>query len=83
MAENRQLYRSITDRQIAGVAGGIARYFRVDPTVVRLLFVLLTLTGGPGLLLYIILALVIPEEPFPDPYLTEKPKREDEPPYEI
>ncbi len=59
---NKRLYRSRTDRQIAGVCGGIAAYFNTDPTIVRLLFVLLALAGGPGLILYIILAIIIPEE---------------------
>ncbi|HLV36305.1 MAG TPA: PspC domain-containing protein [Spirillospora sp.] len=68
MAEAKKLYRSRRDRQIAGVCGGIAEYLNVDATVVRLVVVLLTLMGGPGLLLYLILALVIPEEP------EEKPK---------
>jgi phage shock protein C len=68
MAESKKLYRSRHDRQIAGVCGGLAEYFSLDPTVVRLVFVVLTLMGGPGLLLYIVLALVVPEE------AEEKPK---------
>ena len=63
MAETKRLYRSINDRQIAGVCGGVAEYFEVDPTIVRLVFVALALVGGPGILLYIIMAIVIPEEP--------------------
>ena len=63
MAETKRLYRSINDRQIAGVCGGLAEYFEVDPTIVRLVFVALALVGGPGILLYIIMAIVIPEEP--------------------
>ncbi len=59
----RRLYRSRTDRQLAGVCGGLGEYFGVDPTIVRLIFIVLALAGGPGLLLYIILALVIPEAP--------------------
>jgi phage shock protein PspC (stress-responsive transcriptional regulator) len=51
------------DRQIAGVCGGLAEYLNTDPTIVRLVFVALTLLGGPGLLLYIILAIVVPEAP--------------------
>ncbi|MDX2161496.1 MAG: PspC domain-containing protein [bacterium] len=57
----KRLARSRTDRQIAGVAGGLAVYFNTDPTIIRILFVVLALVGGPGLLLYIILALVMPE----------------------
>lgn len=59
----KKLYRSKTDRKIAGVCGGLATYFDMDPTVVRLLFVLLALMGGPGILLYIIMWIVVPEEP--------------------
>ncbi len=60
----KRLYRSRSDRQLAGVCGGLADYFGIDPTIVRILFVLLALAGGPGLIFYIILALVIPEAPF-------------------
>jgi len=59
----KKLYRSRTDRQLAGVCGGLASYFGIDVTIVRILFVVLALAGGPGLILYIILALVVPEEP--------------------
>jgi phage shock protein C len=48
---------------LAGVAGGIAKYFNVDPTLVRLLFVLFALAGGPGLLVYIIMWIIMPIEP--------------------
>lgn len=58
---NKKLTKSATDRRWAGVAGGIAEYFEVDSTLVRLLFVLLSLAGGPGLLLYIVLAIVLPK----------------------
>jgi phage shock protein C len=60
----KKLYRSRNDRMLAGVCGGLADYFGVDPTIVRILFVLFALAGGPGLILYIILMLVIPEAPF-------------------
>ena len=59
----KKLYRSRTDRQLAGVCGGLASYFGIDVTIVRILFVVLALAGGPGLILYIILALIVPEEP--------------------
>lgn len=58
-----RLYRSRGDRMIFGVAAGMARYFRIDDSIVRLLWVLLVLAGGAGLLLYIVAAIVIPEEP--------------------
>jgi phage shock protein C len=59
----KKLYRSQKDRMIAGVAGGVAEYFNVDPTLIRLAFVLLLLWGGGGILLYIIMWIVVPEEP--------------------
>lgn len=60
----KRLLRSRTDRQIAGVCGGLGEYFNIDPTIVRLLFVIGTFlsAGGGGIILYIILAVVIPEE---------------------
>ncbi len=62
MEEKKRLYRSTRDRMVAGVCGGVAEYFKVDPTLVRLLFVLFALAGGPGALAYIILWIVVPEE---------------------
>ncbi|QCX34150.1 PspC domain-containing protein [Caloramator sp. E03] len=59
---NKKLYRSRTDRMIAGVCGGIAKYFDIDPTFVRLFWVFITLLGGSGVLAYIICAIVIPNE---------------------
>jgi len=60
----KRLYRSTTDRKIAGVCGGLAEYFNIDPTIVRVVFVLLLLPGGlPGFIPYVILWLVVPYEP--------------------
>ena len=59
----KKLYRSRTDKKLTGVCGGLAKYFSVDPTVVRLVCALICLFTGAGLLAYIIAALVIPEEP--------------------
>lgn len=59
----KKLYRSRTDKKICGVCGGLAKYLSMDATIVRLIVVLLTLAGCSGLLIYIICALVIPEEP--------------------
>ena len=59
----KKLYRSRTDKKICGVCGGLAKYLNMDPTIVRLLVVLLTLFVGGGLIAYIICALVMPEEP--------------------
>jgi phage shock protein C len=62
----KQLRRSITDRMIAGVCGGIGAYANIDPTVVRLGAVLLFFVTGPGVVVaYLVMALVIPEEPAP------------------
>lgn len=64
MAETyRKLYRSRNERMIAGVCGGLGEYFNIDPTLIRLLFVFLALAGGPGLVAYIVLLIVVPEEP--------------------
>jgi phage shock protein C len=60
--EQRTLYRSRDDRMLAGVCGGIGEYFAVDPTLVRLLFVLLAVFTGVGVLAYIVLWIVVPEE---------------------
>lgn len=59
----RELRRSTTDRMIAGVCGGLGRYSNIDPTVIRLIAVLLVFLSGPGMVLaYLIMALIIPEE---------------------
>lgn len=58
-----RLYRSRDDRMIAGVAGGLAQYFGVEPVLVRLGFVLLGVSTGIGVLAYITLALLTPERP--------------------
>lgn len=63
MSEPRKLYRSRTDQQISGVCGGLAQYLGVEAIWLRLAFVLLTIINGAGLLLYILLAIVIPKEP--------------------
>ena len=59
----KKLYRSATDKKIAGVCGGFAKYFGVDSTVVRLLLVLFSMMGGSGVLFYLICVLIIPEAP--------------------
>jgi len=59
----KRLYRSRTNKKIAGVCGGIAEYFDIDPTVVRVIFVILLLPGGlPGIVPYLILWAVIPTQ---------------------
>lgn len=59
----KKLYRSRSDRRLAGVCGGLASYFNIDATLIRLLFILGLLFVGGTLLAYIILMIVIPEEP--------------------
>ena len=59
----KKLYRSRTERWFAGVCGGLGTYFGIDPTLVRVLFVIFALTFGSGLLIYLILWLLIPNEP--------------------
>ena len=60
----RQLTRSRTNRMIAGICGGLGEYSNIDPTVIRLISVLFLFFTGPGVVLaYIIMALIIPEEP--------------------
>ena len=61
-SEGKKLFRSKKNRVLAGVCGGIAEYLGVDPTIVRLLWVLFTLLYGVGLLGYIIAILIIPQE---------------------
>jgi len=58
----KKLYRSRKNRILGGVAGGIGKYFNVDPTLIRIIFVLLILFGGGGLFLYFILWLIIPSQ---------------------
>ncbi len=59
---DKKLYRSKEDRKIAGVCGGIAEYFNIDPTVIRVAWVILCAFGGSGIFAYILAAIIIPEE---------------------
>ena len=59
----KKLYRSDENKMLAGVCGGIAEYFDIDPTLVRLAWIIFCLAGGSGVLGYIIAAIVIPEYP--------------------
>ena len=63
VAKTRRLYRSRTDRKLAGVCGGLAQYFNTDATLMRVLFVVLALLGGPGLVIYLLMWILVPEEP--------------------
>ncbi len=58
----KRLYRSRKNRMLCGVCGGVAEYFNIDPTLIRLLFVLFGLSGS-GILAYIIAAIIIPDSP--------------------
>ena len=57
----KKLRKSSVNKKLCGVCGGIGEYFNLDPTVVRLLWILFSLAGGAGLLAYIIAAIVMPE----------------------
>lgn len=59
----KRLYLSKKDKKLAGVCGGIAEYMDVDPTIIRLGWVLFSLAGGAGVLGYIIAMLIIPQQP--------------------
>ena len=59
----KKLYRVTNGKKLAGVCGGIAEYFNIDPTLIRLGWALLVICGGVGLLAYIVCAFVIPNKP--------------------
>ncbi|HIZ82275.1 MAG TPA: PspC domain-containing protein [Candidatus Mediterraneibacter pullistercoris] len=59
---DKRLYRSRTSKMLCGVCGGIGEYFNIDPTLIRLAFVLFGLTGS-GILAYIVAAIIIPDSP--------------------
>ena len=63
MAATRKLYRNKTSRQLAGVCGGLAEYFNLDATLIRVLFIVLAVLGGSGVVLYIALWIIVPREP--------------------
>ncbi len=58
----KRLCKSVTDKKLCGVCGGVAEYFEFDPTLVRLAWVLFTALGGSGIIAYIVAALVMPTE---------------------
>ena len=59
----KRLYKSETDKKLCGVCGGIAEYFNIDPTVIRLIWALFILGLGTGILAYILAALIMPDRP--------------------
>ena len=69
---NHRLYRCRHDRRLAGVASGLAEFFDLDPTLMRLLwFVSIFVTGGLSILLYLGLAIIVPVEPMTDVEVAE------------
>lgn len=62
----KKLYRSNTDKMLCGVLGGFAEYIDVDPTLIRIIYAAVSIfsAGFPGLILYIIAAVIIPQKPF-------------------
>ena len=61
--DTKRLYRSKDDRMIAGVCAGLAEYIDIDPTIVRLLFALGLIAGGATFWAYLVMMMVVPEEP--------------------
>ena len=62
---SKRLYRSLRDKKLAGVCGGIGEYVDIDPTVIRLAWVVLSVLTGvvPGIIAYIVVAIIMPKEP--------------------
>ena len=60
---NKKLYRSVSDKKLAGVCGGIAEYFGLDATLIRVGWAIVSLFAGAGVLAYIVCALIIPQKP--------------------
>lgn len=59
----KKLHRSREDRKIAGICGGLGEYFDIDPTIIRLLWLVLLFAAGSGILAYIVAWIIIPEKP--------------------
>lgn len=57
---NKKLYRTEDNKMLAGVCGGVAEYFNLDPTLVRVLWVAVSLFAGAGVILYIVMAIIVP-----------------------
>jgi len=73
-SEYRKLYRSRNDRMISGVCGGLGEFFGIDPTLIRIIFVLLAIFGGSGIVIYLVMLLVVPEQPLAE--VSQAPKAE-------
>jgi phage shock protein C len=63
MDASRKLYRSTSNRQVAGVCSGLAEYFNLDPTLIRVLFIILAVLGGSGVILYVAMWIIVPKQP--------------------
>jgi phage shock protein C len=61
MEEPRKLYRSRNQRMLGGVCGGLAEYFNLDTTLIRVLFLVLAVFGGTGLVIYVVMWLIVPD----------------------
>jgi phage shock protein C len=61
MEEPRKLYRSRNQRMLGGVCGGLAEYFNLDATLIRVLFLVLAVFGGTGLVIYVVMWLIVPD----------------------
>ena len=59
----KKLYKSNSNKMIDGVCAGVAEYFNLDPTIIRLAMVLFCILGGSGILAYIIMAIIVPRNP--------------------
>jgi phage shock protein C len=70
---NKKLYRSRKDRKIWGICGGLARYFNIDPTLVRILFVISLFFGTLGFWIYLVMAIIVPLEPQQNESIILKP----------
>lgn len=73
----KRLYKSNKERIICGVCGGIAEYLKVDPSLIRVLWVLFACLGGSGILAYIIVAIILPEKTKIEVVNVEKEDKED------
>ena len=74
MEPGKRLYRSESNRMIAGVAGGLGAYFDTDPTIFRLGFVALAFVGGSGIVAYLVAWIIVPPESRPDTPLESVPR---------
>ena len=74
----KKLYRSEEDRWVSGICGGLASYFEMDSTLVRVIFILISFAAGGGLLIYLILWLIIPLESGPSTKTIDAPPSEED-----